>query len=214
MTAVVAVGDPIDRVKTEYDDFVSLRVDEDRATRFTEGGGFRYDLWRIAFDEFKGSPLRGVGAGNYDTDYYRERRNPQPAPQPHSLEMQLLGELGIVGLAALLLLVAGVVWGMVRAASEPLERDRWVVVGAAGIFLAWLAHTSVDWLHNIPGLTGIALVAAGSCWPSGVPTRSGGALASAARQRRGHRPGGGARAARGVRGPQVGGRVLPRALGR
>jgi hypothetical protein len=161
VTAVVAVGDPVDRVKTEYDDFVSLRVDEDRSTRFTEGGGFRYDLWRIAFDEFKGAPLQGVGAGNYDVDYYRERRNPQPAPQPHSLEMQLLGELGVVGLAALLLLVAGVVWGLVRVAREPLERDRWVVVGAAGIFLAWLAHTSVDWLHNIPGLTAIALVAAG-----------------------------------------------------
>jgi O-antigen ligase len=161
VTAIVAVGDPVDRVKTQYDDFVSLRVNEDRATRFTEGGGFRYDLWRIAFDEFKGSPLRGVGVGNYDTEYYRERRNPQPAPQPHSIEMQLLGELGVVGLAALLLLVAGVVWGLVRAAREPLERDRWVVVGAAGIFLAWLAHTSVDWLHNILGLTGIALVAAG-----------------------------------------------------
>ena len=178
VTAVVAVGDPIDRVQTEYDDFVSLRVDEDRATRFTEGGGFRYDLWRIAFDEFKGSPLRGVGAGNYDTDYYRERRNPQPAPQPHSLEMQLLGELGIVGLAALLLLVAGVVWGMVRAAREPLERDRWVVVGAAGIFLAWLAHTSVDWLHNIPGLTGIALVAAGVVLAARRPDEERSALAS------------------------------------
>ena len=177
VTAVVAVGDPIDRVKTEYDDFVSLRVDEDRATRFTEGGGFRYDLWRIAFDEFKGSPLRGVGAGNYDTDYYRERRNPQPAPQPHSLEMQLLGELGVVGLAALLLLVAGVVWGIVRAAHDSLERDRWVIVGAAGIFLAWLAHTSVDWLHNIPGITGIALVAAGVVLAVRQPGEERGAIA-------------------------------------
>jgi tetratricopeptide (TPR) repeat protein len=161
VTAVVAIDDPIDRVKSEYEDFVSLRVDEDRATRFTAGGGFRYDLWRIAWAQFEDSPLKGVGAGNYDTTYYRQRQNPQPAPQPHSLEMQLLGELGVVGLLALVLFVAGIVWGVIRAAREPLARDRWVVVAAAGIFLAWLAHTSVDWLHSIAGITGIALVAAG-----------------------------------------------------
>src|SRR5262249_12501687 len=28
------------------------------------------------------------------------------------------------------------------------------------IFVAWLAQTSVDWMHLIPGLTGIALAAA------------------------------------------------------
>jgi O-antigen ligase len=159
--ASAAVGDPVERISSEYDAFVSLQVDEDRATRFSSGGGFRYDLWRIAAAQFTNSPLRGVGAGNYDTTYYRERQNPQPAPQPHSLEMQLLGELGIVGLLGLLLLVGGVLWGVSRAERSPLRLDRWVVVGATGVFLAWLAHTSVDWLHNIAGLTGIALVAAG-----------------------------------------------------
>ena len=29
-----------------------------------------------------------------------------------------------------------------------------VAVAAGGAFVAWLAHTSVDWLHNIPGVTG------------------------------------------------------------
>jgi hypothetical protein len=167
--AVAAVDDPVERIKSEYEAFVSLEVDEDRATRFSSGGGFRYDLWRIAAAQFTDSPLRGVGAGNYDTTYYRERQNPQPAPQPHSLEMQLLGELGIVGVLGLLLLVGGVLWGTSRAERPPLRLDRWVVVGAAGVFLAWLAHTSVEWLHNIAGLTGIALVAAGIVLASPEP---------------------------------------------
>src|SRR6185436_13313422 len=77
----------------------------------------------------------------------------------------------------LLLLVAGVVWGIVRAAHDSLERDRWVIVGAAGIFLAWLAHTSVDWLHNIPGITGIALVAAGVVLAVRQPGEERGAIA-------------------------------------
>jgi O-antigen ligase len=167
--AVVAAGDPVGRVEAEYDDFVSLRVDEDRPTRFSSGGGFRYDLWRIAWAQFEDSPLRGIGAGNYDTTYYRERKNPQPAPQPHSLEMQLLAEWGIVGVLGLLLVVVGVLWGASMAARETLGLDRWVVVGAAGVFFAWLGHTSVDWLHNIAGLTGIALVAAGVVLASREP---------------------------------------------
>jgi len=35
-----------------------------------------------------------------------------------------------------------------------------VAVAAGGAFAAWFMHTSVDWLHNIPGVTGVALCAA------------------------------------------------------
>jgi len=170
--AVVAVDRPFGRIKSEYEAFVSLHVDESGSSRFSSGGGFRYDLWRIAWRQFAHSPLKGVGAGNYDTTYYRERRNPQPAPQPHSLEMQELGELGIVGALGLLLFVGGVLLGIFRGERAPPRLDRWVVVASAGIFLAWLAHTSVDWLHNIAGLTGIALVAAGVVVASPEPAKS------------------------------------------
>jgi O-antigen ligase/polysaccharide polymerase Wzy-like membrane protein/tetratricopeptide repeat protein len=159
--ALVAVDRPFERISSEYKAFVSLDVDESGSSRFGSGGGFRYDLWRISWRQFADSPLKGVGAGNYDTTYYRERRNPQPAPQPHSLEMQVLGELGVVGALGLLLFVGGVLWAIFRGERAPPRLDRWVVVASAGIFVAWLAHTSVDWLHNIAGLTGIALVAAG-----------------------------------------------------
>ncbi|MCA1689416.1 MAG: hypothetical protein LC720_02935, partial [Actinobacteria bacterium] len=37
-------------------------------------------------------------------------------------------------------------------------------VALGGTFLVWLLHTSVDWVYNMPGLTGIALLgAAGLC---------------------------------------------------
>jgi tetratricopeptide (TPR) repeat protein len=35
-----------------------------------------------------------------------------------------------------------------------------VKVAATGMFVAWLAHTSVDWVYDIPGLTGMAMVSA------------------------------------------------------
>jgi cytochrome c-type biogenesis protein CcmH/NrfG len=58
-----------------------------------------------------------------------------------------------------------------RRGRESVER-RLLAVAAGGAFTAWLAHTSVDWLHNLPGVTAIALAAAAALvapW-----TRSGG----------------------------------------
>ena len=76
--------------------------------------------------------------------------------------MQTLAELGLVGTAFLLVFVGAVVAGLWRQSRRALElpERRMVAVAAGGAFVAWLAHTSVDWLHNIPGVTGIALCAA------------------------------------------------------
>ena len=76
--------------------------------------------------------------------------------------MQTLAELGLVGMLFLLLFVGAVVAGLWRQSRRALERPerRIVAVAAGGAFIAWLTHTSVDWLHNIPGVTGIALCAA------------------------------------------------------
>src|SRR4051812_2118467 len=58
--AAIAVGDPVHKIRQQYDDFVNLRVDQDAgSTRFLSGGGYRYDYWRIAWLEFKGEPLHG-----------------------------------------------------------------------------------------------------------------------------------------------------------
>jgi tetratricopeptide (TPR) repeat protein len=58
-----------------------------------------------------------------------------------------------------------------RAARTQLE-DRALVVAAGGAFTVWLVHTSVDWLHLIPGVTGLALACAAVLvgpWRSGEP---------------------------------------------
>ena len=162
VATLVALGDPVDKVRQQYDDFVNLRVNDPGSTRFLSGGGYRYDYWRVAWLEFKDAPLKGQGAGNYDDLYFVERRTSEDIRQPHSLEMQTLAELGLVGTAFLLVFVGAVVAGLWRQSRRALElpERRMVAVAAGGAFVAWLAHTSVDWLHNIPGVTGIALCAA------------------------------------------------------
>ena len=88
--------------------------------------------------------------------------------QPHSLELQVLVDLGLAGLVLLGAFIAGVAWGAARmrrgAARSPLRRA--LTVAAVGVFAVWLAQTSVDWMHLLPGLTAIALAAAATLvWP-------------------------------------------------
>jgi tetratricopeptide (TPR) repeat protein len=157
-----ALGDPVDKVREQYDDFVNLRGNEGSETRFLSGGGNRYDYWRVAWIEFKDAPLRGQGAGNYDRLYFAERQTSEDIRQPHSLPLQVLAELGLVGSLALLAFLGAVfaaLWRQARGAGESTVR-RIVAVAAGGAFVAWLTHTSVDWLHNLPGVTGVALCAA------------------------------------------------------
>jgi len=157
----VQVNDPVGHLRTQYHNFVGLHVNESASARFTDAGGYRYDLWRVAVHEFSSAPVLGLGAGNYARGYYTERRQTTTVRQPHSLELQMLSELGLPGGIALLLFVGGVfAAAFSRRMRRGLEHDVRVSVAACGLFTVWLVHTSVDWLYNLPGVTGIGLVGA------------------------------------------------------
>jgi hypothetical protein len=160
-TAAVAVKDPVGKVSDQYNAFTELKP-TDRSSRFTSGGGNRYDYWRIAWNQFKDHPLDGVGAGNFDRTYFLERRTKEDVRQAHSIELGTLGELGLAGAALLGTFLVAVFLGAWRRSREVRlgEPGIGLTVAALGIFVVWLAQTSVDWLHLIPGLTGVALGAA------------------------------------------------------
>lgn len=131
-------------------------------SRLLSGAGNRYDYWHIASRVWRAHPLLGVGAGNYPRSYYQQRATTEDVEQPHSIELQALSELGLIGGLLLGCFLAGIAWGALRmrpaAARSPLGRA--LMVGGLGALSAWLAQTSVDWMHLLPGLTAIALIGA------------------------------------------------------
>lgn len=161
---VVVTGAIAERhaVQTQWHDFTALKSESSAGNRFLAlGGGYRYDLWRIAVDEFTGAPLGGVGAGNYADQYYQRRHQFEDVTVPHSLELQMLAELGVGGALGLMLFVGPVLGaGLSRRPSTLAGPDAGLKIAALGIFTAWFAATSVDWLYDIPGLAGMAMLAA------------------------------------------------------
>jgi tetratricopeptide (TPR) repeat protein len=126
-------------------------------TRLLSGAGNRYDYWRIAWNVWRANPIVGVGAGNYDRPYFAQRSTTEDILQPHSIELQTLAELGLIGLALLAVFVAGLVGGVRRARRDTTPAAAGILVAALGATVAWFTQTSVDWMHLLPGITAVAL---------------------------------------------------------
>jgi len=156
---VVAEGNPVTALRTQVHAFTHLQG-ADTGSRLLSGAGNRYDYWRVAWRGFAAHPVRGVGAGNYPALYFAQRQTTEDIRQPHSVELQTLVELGLVGALSLTVFLVGVGGGLVRRVRPAPPEQIGLTVAAAGMFAAWLLQTSVDWLHLIPGLTGVALIAA------------------------------------------------------
>ena len=149
------------RIHSQYEAFVHL-APSTGGTRLLSGAGNRYDYWRVALIEFRSASVIGVGAGDYQPGYYLRRGTTESIQQPHSLELQTLAELGLVGALLLAAFLAAVAIGMSRTAraARTDAAARAVAVAAGGMFVGWLAQTSIDWLYLFPGLTALALGAA------------------------------------------------------
>jgi O-antigen ligase len=115
------------------------------------------EAWRAFLDE----PLAGSGAGSFPVLHFQERRDSNEflnVRQPHQLALQLGAELGIVGIALMAALVAGVAWGARRSASA---LGRGAVAMPVAVAAAFLAQSQLDWTWSVPALTVAAMGAAG-----------------------------------------------------
>jgi O-antigen ligase len=146
------------RLHRQADDFVSLREVPTNSSRLFSGGGNRYDYWRVAWKAWRRHPAGGVGAGNYAQIYYRDRRQAEAIRQPHSLELQALSETGLIGGLVIVVLFVGLALSVRGFSRNRLRAEQaGIAVGATGVLVGWVVQTSVDWLHLLPGITGIAL---------------------------------------------------------
>jgi hypothetical protein len=154
--AIVAAGVAFDapgRADRELDAFRSgnvVPVTGDARDRLTQrGNNGRFDFWEVSVHDFEREPLHGTGAGTYRHGWFRERPNTLVGNDGHSLYLEVLGELGIVGLVLLavaLVVPLGVAVGRLRGP----ERHAHAAFLAAGGAL--LIHSGVDWDWEMPAL--------------------------------------------------------------
>jgi O-Antigen ligase/Tetratricopeptide repeat len=112
-------------------------------------GNGRWQWWSVAVDSWKEHPLRGLGAGSYEQWWSEHASFTYFVRDAHSLYVEVLGELGVVGLA---LVVALVLIGLVEGARRALGADGDMRVGAAALtasFAGYAVAAGVDWMWEL-----------------------------------------------------------------
>jgi hypothetical protein len=148
-------GSPSSIARRGYDSFTaSPTTPVDLNSRlFTFSNHGRLVLWRAAWDEYVDHPLLGGGAGSFQRQWYSVRTNPYTVVDAHNLYAQTLGELGLVGALLLVVFLGAPLVAAVKARRDPLA------VAALGAYVAFLAHSIVDWDWQLPAVTLLALFA-------------------------------------------------------
>jgi hypothetical protein len=136
------------------------------------GGSGRWQFWSAAADEYEAHRAVGGGAGSFESWWAEHGTLPYFVRDAHSLYVETLGELGMVGLG---LLVAAFGCGLLGALGRLRRRSdegRLLTAAFAATFIAFAAAAAIDWAWELTviGVVGIACLGL-ACGPATAPPR-------------------------------------------
>ena len=160
--AVLAVIVFSGKISHEYHRFLNPNPPGNTAdlrSRLTDpGNDDRLPMWQIAWHEFEAKPILGQGAGTYVNSYAQYRPNDGFVVNAHSLYVETLDELGIVGLVLLLIVILTI---LVRTASLARGPNRPLYASVFAVLLAWALESGIDWDWQMPVVTIVAFALGG-----------------------------------------------------
>ena len=116
----------------------------------------RYRYWEVALQTWLDHPIAGIGSGGFQVRWLQERDRVDPSGDAHSLYVETVAELGLVGLGFLALFIGGIV----AAALRLYRLDPSTAAGPVAGLAAWSVHAGLDWDWEMPAVTLIALLLA------------------------------------------------------
>ncbi len=124
-------------------------------------GSGRWQLWESAVDEFRDAPLLGHGAGSYEAWWAQHGDLPVFVRDAHSLYLEVLAELGVVGLVVLVgFLALGFVTSLRRLAASRSD-GRALLAALIAVLVAYSLEAGIDWLWELPAVSAVAFVCLG-----------------------------------------------------
>ena len=147
IAVVVFAGGPVSDGWEQFNNEDRPASGDDPVQRLTTAGGTRSDIWGSAIDAFEAHPLQGIGPGTYEFWWAQDARNPEFVRDAHSLYLEEMAELGVVGL----LLLLGFFGCLVAAGLQARRRledpgEIAAVVALMSAFAVFMVCAGVDWM--------------------------------------------------------------------
>jgi hypothetical protein len=117
------------------------------ARLFSVSSSGRTILWHHSWRDARAHPVLGSGAGTYEFWYLRHRTDDSKVRDAHGLYVEMLAEVGPIGLALLLVALLTPLAAAVRTRHRPMTAI------AAGAYVAFIVHAGVDWDWELSAVT-------------------------------------------------------------
>lgn len=147
--AAVTVTHPLRTAGSEWRSFKHSPGRDTASTHLFTLGSNRYDFWVVAAHEWRAHPLLGAGSGAFAVDYLQKGHSYETPARPHSLPLELLGELGLAGFLLGLFAFGAILVSLARK----VRRRRGPALAAFAAATGFLAQACVDWTWTFPAVT-------------------------------------------------------------
>jgi O-antigen ligase/tetratricopeptide (TPR) repeat protein len=141
----------------------------------------RLNFWRAGLAIFRDHPLVGTGPGTFPAVHAAYQKDVRYyARDAHNFYIQVMSEMGVIGVGALLVLGAsiGSMWGRTLRAARGKEEYPLLVGVGLGI-LAFSLHSAfdMDWMFPATAAMAFGLIGVLAWYDASIETRSAGMLA-------------------------------------
>jgi hypothetical protein len=128
---------------------------------FSGAGNGRWQFWTAAWREFESAPIVGRGAGSYASWWAQHASFSYFVLNAHSLYLEVLGELGIVGFVLLTGSFGAAIVVGVRVLGRSRGDDRTTVAALLALFSAFCVGAAIDWIWQITAIGAVGAAAFG-----------------------------------------------------
>jgi tetratricopeptide (TPR) repeat protein len=143
---------PVKAEAIQNGDFVTAHL-------LSGNGSGRWQFWSSAIDEWRAHPFLGEGAGSYGHWWAEHASFTYFLKDAHSLYLETLGELGIVGfILVVALALVGIVVGARRSLRSAGE-DRITTAALTAVFAGYAVAVGFDWMWELTAVSVVGLVA-------------------------------------------------------
>lgn len=174
--AVAVVADAPGRVSDGWEEFKDPGVERDSGRLSSASGNGRYQWWDAARRANASAPVLGIGAGTFELWWAREGTIASQVVDAHSLYLEALGELGVVGLLLIVSFVGAALLVAVRFTRAASGEQGALGAAATATAFAFAAAAATDWAWELPVLPvsfliALAAILGGSATPGSQDRR-------------------------------------------